>query len=218
MCKKSAPTAAIEILHMNVLQRWLGVRFKLDTEAQNKLADILARYEPEKKKVCTLCALSECAKVCVQKTAAQCLRITWTSWTGTWRYQTVRLPWSINVLQAYRGSGSALKVMMLLKKLGEGLPLGRSGASSPCARSQRESKNALRPGPPAPGSYLDTKKKERSGERRHLENSPKCFIRRLALRLDGVVVSTLLCKPCVTCRQQHDGQCAEGMLKFTSHA
>merc|ERR1719263_511461 len=77
-------------------------KFKLDEQAQMKLADILARYDPEKK--------AEYYKEVDR------------------HLETSNRP-------------SAM-VMMLLRKLGAGTELGR-------------------PGPVAPGSYLDRKKRRR---------------------------------------------------------
>merc|ERR1719281_1301260 len=80
----------------------MSKKFKLDDQAESKLADILARYDPEKKA----------------------------------KYQA-ELERHLEV-----SNRPSAMVMMLLRKLGDGAPLGR-------------------PGPPAPGSYLDRQERER---------------------------------------------------------
>merc|ERR1719373_899912 len=82
----------------------MSKKFKLDDQAESKLADILARYDENKRKE-----------------------------------YLVEIERHLEV--SNRPSAMA---MMLLRKLGEGAPLGR-------------------PGPPAPGSYLDKVQKDRGG-------------------------------------------------------
>merc|ERR1711959_506002 len=81
-------------------------KFKLDDQAESKLADILARYDPEKK-------------------AAY--------------YQEIDKHLEVS-------NRPSAMVMMLLRKLGDGSPLGRVGR-------------------PAPGSYLDRMERERKEKR-----------------------------------------------------
>merc|ERR1711957_774983 len=85
----------------------MSKRFKLDDQAESKLADILARTDPDKKNL----------------------------------YMA-----ELNKHLEVSNKPSAM-VMMLLRKIGDGTPLGR-------------------PGPPAPGSYLDRlRQKDREKDR-----------------------------------------------------
>merc|ERR1719499_84211 len=82
-------------------------KFRLDAPAEAKLSDVLAKYDPERRKE----YMKEVEK----------------------HLETSAKP--------------SATVMMLLKKLGEGLPLGK-------------------PGPPAPGCYLDRQKRDNDDRRR----------------------------------------------------
>merc|ERR1711904_745030 len=84
----------------------MSKKFALDDQAESKLADILARYDPEKR-AAYLGELDKHLEVSNRPSAM---------------------------------------VMMLLRKLGDGLPLGRVGH-------------------PAPGSYLDRMERERKEKR-----------------------------------------------------
>jgi len=85
----------------------ISKKYKLDDQAESKLADILARYDDSKRKE-----------------------------------YLVEIERHLEV-----SSRPSAMAMMLLRKLGEGQPLGR-------------------PGPPAPGSYLDKIQRERSDRHR----------------------------------------------------
>merc|ERR1712151_479233 len=84
----------------------MAKRFRLDKEAESKLSDVLAKYEPEQRKE-----------------------------------RMVELERHLET-----SSRPSAMVMMFLKKLGENLPLGR-------------------PGPPAPGCFLDRLKKGEVNDR-----------------------------------------------------
>lgn len=89
----------------------ISQKFRLDGPAEAKLSDVLAKYEPAKRK-----------------------------------------EYIAEVTKHLEVSGKpSATVMMLLKKLGQGQPLGK-------------------PGPPAPGSYLDRQKHERDERRRPRED------------------------------------------------
>merc|ERR1711933_139584 len=85
----------------------LSRKFKLDQQAESKLSDVLAKYDPER------------------------------------RREYMR---DIDKHLETSSRPSAM-VMMFLKKMGEGTPLGK-------------------PGPPAPGCYLDRQRKKEQDSRR----------------------------------------------------
>merc|ERR1719512_537505 len=88
----------------------LSKKFKLDAQAEGKLSDVLAKYEPERRRE-------------YMKDIEKHLEVS---------------------------ARPSATVMMFLKKIGEGLPLGK-------------------PGSPAPGCYLDRQRKEKEDSRRPRE-------------------------------------------------